>query len=774
MSTAALLTYALPLRQLRITGKSHSSARWLTATDVTQAVAADGYNPTPRTISQLIADLGNWSPMVQRKAADQLATRTMDSATITTLTSLANNPSGTSRIGACLALGKVIDSSSANARAATLAALLAAPENHVRFMAAEGMRYLPQTARLTQLNAVLAATASTAKPLLPFDEEDPLHFAHGRLAMLLFHGGGSNFGPKGIIWDNLTGVDRNLLYPAIRAVAANPVGLARSTLSAIYPLLTKNDTLAVADSVVDSVAYVAPSDRMFSFPIRLKGFDLMWKYDIADGVAAGLKYIVEATPSNRTAALNVLEKFGASHTTVTPEPDVIGTATLFLTPTDGSAEEKAAITAAAQAVLNAVAADTNPTPLTALKSIGSISADSTSITLPARQTVLRATGFDYANGDSVYTWRKVSGNGTVTFTPNGTASAKNCAILLSGQPGQYLFEVTMSDSRGFTEVSATIPVTLADAPINPPPPLPGVITWEVPSNTTGPASVATTGTWVGSRTGDDTSGTITVNGVNFSQGRILTRSGSFLDTICPDTGNANAALESLLDRISWSGNSFQLTGLTAGADYLVQLFLCDYRVSDRLMILGDNASPQNIAILNSNPAGAFGQYVTGAFTASGTSQTITIAALSGDAHINAWQVRRLPDDKPPTPNPMSFASAPAAVSSTSVTMTAAAASDPSGVEYYFQETTGNPGGTSSVWQSSPTYTDNGLMPGVLYTYTVKARDASSNQNATASSAPASAPPRQRQLASSPGVQRPIRPAARWFWVTRPLDRTPSP
>ena len=40
MTAAALLTYALPLRQLRITGKNQDSARLLSATDVAEAVAA--------------------------------------------------------------------------------------------------------------------------------------------------------------------------------------------------------------------------------------------------------------------------------------------------------------------------------------------------------------------------------------------------------------------------------------------------------------------------------------------------------------------------------------------------------------------------------------------------------------------------------------------------------------------------------------------------------------------------------------------------------------
>ena len=66
------------------------------------------------------------------------------------------------------------------------------------------------------------------------------------------------------------------------------------------------------------------------------------------------------------------------------------------------------------------------------------------------------------------------------------------------------------------------------------------------------------------------------------------------------------------------------------------------------------------------------------------------------------------DNVAPTPNPMTWASAPAAVSSSSITMTATTASDPSGVEYFFDETSGNPGGSDSGWQDSATYTDTGL------------------------------------------------------------------
>ena len=75
----------------------------------------------------------------------------------------------------------------------------------------------------------------------------------------------------------------------------------------------------------------------------------------------------------------------------------------------------------------------------------------------------------------------------------------------------------------------------------------------------------------------------------------------------------------------------------------------------------------------------------------------------------------------PTPNPMTWDIEPQAISDTEITMTAtvATSNDGNDVEYYFDETSGNPGGSDSGWQSSNTYTDAGLDPGIEYSYRVQ-------------------------------------------------------
>ena len=71
---------------------------------------------------------------------------------------------------------------------------------------------------------------------------------------------------------------------------------------------------------------------------------------------------------------------------------------------------------------------------------------------------------------------------------------------------------------------------------------------------------------------------------------------------------------------------------------------------------------------------------------------------------------------------------PYATGTASIRMVATTANDPSGVEYYFDETSGNSGGSDSGWQDSPTYDDTGLNPCTTYSYRVRTRDKSPNQN----------------------------------------------
>jgi hypothetical protein len=87
------------------------------------------------------------------------------------------------------------------------------------------------------------------------------------------------------------------------------------------------------------------------------------------------------------------------------------------------------------------------------------------------------------------------------------------------------------------------------------------------------------------------------------------------------------------------------------------------------------------------------------------------------------------ETNPPTPNPMTFATAPSNDSATQISMISTTGSDASPpVNYLFTNDNSScganagTGGTSSSWQGSTSYSDSGLQANKCYGYTVTARD----------------------------------------------------
>ncbi|MBT8044556.1 MAG: PASTA domain-containing protein, partial [Verrucomicrobiae bacterium] len=353
-----------------------------------------------------------------------------------------------------------------------LVGLLTDPLDRVRYAAARELYSFSIEARLAQVDLLMAACAATAKPLVPLDEEDPLNLTNSHLVEALFHPGGG--GSRGCLYQSdLVGIDRDLLYPAIRAALANPRGAIRGMPRIVYDALSREDVEAIADGVVESTMYEAPADRMFAASVRNEGLALMQSHNFAEGVP--LAKIV-TNERGEKEGLDPLLAYAADSLLVKPDPEIVDwlnvlIANDILTSVSNWPEE--GTTNYPQLILDAIAADTSPEVPTPFKRIYSIYKDDDTLTLPTDRTVLRVASYDYAQGDSVYTWRKVHGAGEVTFVPNGTAAAVATTVILDGTPSEYLFEVTMSDSRGLTEVTETVALTLYEVggtlPTNNPP-----------------------------------------------------------------------------------------------------------------------------------------------------------------------------------------------------------------------------------------------------------------------------------------------------------------
>jgi hypothetical protein len=185
------------------------------------------------------------------------------------------------------------------------------------------------------------------------------------------------------------------------------------------------------------------------------------------------------------------------------------------------------------------------------------------------------------------------------------------------------------------------------------------IDWQPPFNITSVNNIDTSGTLVGAVNAVSGGGNVTVNvggeNILFTPspiGPANTNTGTFFTGGGGDTGDAN--LNTILNSHSYGpGNawSIQLTGLSPGADYQIQLIGGgDTRgcCSSRNQRAGDGESPESISgDFSRSGVGS----VIGTFTADATTQTINV--LPGlnngvDPSLSAYLLRSV---APPTPQP---------------------------------------------------------------------------------------------------------------------------
>ena len=120
---------------------------------------------------------------------------------------------------------------------------------------------------------------------------------------------------------------------------------------------------------------------------------------------------------------------------------------------------------------------------------------------------------------------------------------------------------------------------------------------------------------------------------------------------------------------------------------------------------------------------------------SGAASGTSVTSISAPAVFMTATLTGIADITPPLPSPMTWATAPYAASSTSISMTATTATETQHPPvwysfYYLGSSTGGTGGTDSGLRSSTSYTDSGLQPNYQYAYTVLARDSADPVNWT--------------------------------------------
>jgi hypothetical protein len=309
-SGSYMLAYALPLKNLRHTGKKPFSVKPLDAAQVAAVIAAGrdfpykgDRNPyEERTTEQLIQRLSSWSPIVRKRSAAALGMR--EGNPLPALVKLLASPDRFTRYGACEALGAL--GPRADAAAPQLRATLKDADPWLQILAAQSILNLSPAERKASVSDLLVMTAS-ANP------NDPRRRAALFASNVLFAKYPGARAPKSIIGDSLDGVDRAKLYPAVRTLLRHEDSIARASASKTFNYLTDSDLVELLPDITRAVGKIAPSNEMFGDGVMVAGLDLLSRLHIREGMALCVSTIQPARwgLKNRTGpCLASIKRYG--------------------------------------------------------------------------------------------------------------------------------------------------------------------------------------------------------------------------------------------------------------------------------------------------------------------------------------------------------------------------------------------------------------------------------------------------------------------------------
>jgi hypothetical protein len=279
---AFLLGYAMPLKQLTITGKYANPDSTLSAAEVEKIIdAGRGWTNGNKhgfyeklSANELMERLGSWSPIVRERAAVALSRK--ESSPLDRVMALLDAPALETRLGACQALAQFKEK--AAPAVPKLRETLKADDMWLRIKAADA----------------LAAIGDAAKPAVPEllkmlarepGPDDPRAMEQRYLCFALFSKRG------GLLSNSLDGVDRKLLNAAIHAGLRNQDGRARADFINVFNNLPPDELKALLPEVHYAVVNPAPSGIMFADQIRLESARILTEWKVAEGIDAIMFYV---------------------------------------------------------------------------------------------------------------------------------------------------------------------------------------------------------------------------------------------------------------------------------------------------------------------------------------------------------------------------------------------------------------------------------------------------------------------------------------------------
>ncbi len=322
MTGVFVLHHALPRHALMITGRELHAENQLVDRELRSVIqSGEGFNLGPvdsvyaaKTTTQLLRALGDWSPTVRTRAARILVARKDEAAELVPrLIRMLRSEDLTTRIGACMGLEAMAG------RAAPATDLL--------------IDQLDDADMWLRIRAAFALTAIGSPALRAVPEllrrctleqpSDPRGMEAKYLAFALFRADFVDQVPSqpGLISQSLDGIDRALVYPAIRRMLASDDGLGTMAMRSIFRTMSVNELQPLLPSIVRVANLTAPSGEMFAQEIRVDALRFMAQNQISEGLPVFIEYArtQNGWGSRTKEVLPLLQLYGAQARTILPQ-----------------------------------------------------------------------------------------------------------------------------------------------------------------------------------------------------------------------------------------------------------------------------------------------------------------------------------------------------------------------------------------------------------------------------------------------------------------------